>query len=50
MFFGLVTTGLSQIIPINMLVLLRWDELERLTCGNAVFDVVCSRFAPLLDC
>ena len=32
--------GLGQIIPINMLVLLRGDELERLACGNATFDVV----------
>jgi len=36
-------SGLSQIIPINMLVLLRWDELERLTCGNTTFDVALLR-------
>ena len=39
----LCLAGLGQIIPINMLVLLRGDELERLACGNATFDVVRAR-------
>ena len=34
-----IRNGLEQVIPLGLLKLLSWKELETLVCGNPILDV-----------
>jgi hypothetical protein len=38
-----IRSGLAQVVPIHMLSLFRWDELERMVCGQVEIDVALLR-------